>query len=93
MCYDCNQKKGNGDPRTPKVYNPQVIPERFNYTREGISIGDIIYRKVKKNKFSELGILEKIVWNEIANREAITIVGREKSMYNINAVYKKYKLC
>lgn len=86
MCYDCNQRKGNGE---PKEYYPPKPKIAGNFTKEGLQIGDVVYKKVKKGRAQELGVIEDFVFNSIANREAITIVGKQGSMYNKNSLYKK----
>lgn len=97
MCYDCNQKKGNkmeGD--SGKYKEPGSSNIVHNYIREscttkGIEVGDTVFCKVKKGKFRELGIVSKLVFNTIANRDAIMIEGNDKSMFNANKVYKRVK--
>lgn len=86
MCTYCNSKKGNGE---PKEYYPPKPKIAGNFTKEGLQIGDVVYKKVRKGRAQELGVIEDFVFNSIANREAITIVGRQGSMYNKNSLYKK----
>ncbi len=94
MCYDCNQKKGDKIEGEGGKYGNYEINLVHNYIREectnvGIEAGDTVFWKVKKNKYKELGVVSKLVYNNIANREAVMIEGNDKSMFNLNKVYKR----
>lgn len=94
MCYDCNQKKGDRIEGEGGKYGEYEVNLVYNYIREactnvGIEVGDVVFTKVKKNKYKELGVISKLVYNSIANREAVMIEGNDKSMFNLNKVYKK----
>lgn len=84
MCYNCNNKKGNGIPRVKiKVEDPNT------YTKEGIQVGDEVYTKGGKRgrKYKYQGIVDSFCINPNTGRESALMVNGT-SMHRRDVLFK-----
>jgi 5-methylcytosine-specific restriction endonuclease McrA len=94
MCYLCNTKKGNGDWSSwsrPKYPSEKIQRPSSQFQKGGVEVGDVVYRRVNKNRFESLGVVSQFCSNPHHPHEnlSIQIEGNTKSYYLSTHVYKQ----
>lgn len=88
MCAICNNLKGNGDKQ--QSYGSHCKwPRKCNMTPlRNLQSGILVWRKKDKNKFRQLGIVDKIIDNSnVSGFIRFTVIGNDKSIYTFNHNY------
>lgn len=87
MCTYCNSKKGNGDTNCGGHFCKW--PRKCNMTPlRNLQSGILVWRKKDRNKFRQLGIVDRIIDNSnVSGFIRFTVIGNDKSIYTFNRNY------